>query len=309
MHDDYSVMHENLFAKSGLSLDRLKSFIEIVSAGSIAKAAQGDANRQSQFSRQLKELETFFGTELARRGRFGFALTPAGKRLYRIAQMHLASLAALEKECSNEPVEVHIGAGESLIHWLIVPVLPKIDQSLPEATFVLHNLKREEIIEGLQNGEVDLGFLRCDGIPKSLKSAKLMPFEYQAFVHRDSLNNANRNSRKSLFRDLRWAVLEGESRITRALNEAAEAAGTRLNIRLACSSFTQLAKAVRVLGLAAVIPRRAASEFKPEPIEALPLDFLTAQSTQLALAWNPTVSTIRPAVERAVKTWRNLRLS
>src|SRR5438876_8623230 len=60
-------MFENLSAQSGLSLERLKTFREIVAAGGITAAAGDDSNRQSQFSRQLKELERYFGVELLRR--------------------------------------------------------------------------------------------------------------------------------------------------------------------------------------------------------------------------------------------------
>ena len=56
-------------ATSGFTIERLRTFCRIAAAGSIAQAAKGDSTRQSQFSRQLKELEEFFGTELARRGR------------------------------------------------------------------------------------------------------------------------------------------------------------------------------------------------------------------------------------------------
>jgi len=50
---DFPVMFENLFAQSGLSLERLKTFREIVAAGGITAAAGDDSNRQSQFSRTL----------------------------------------------------------------------------------------------------------------------------------------------------------------------------------------------------------------------------------------------------------------
>ena len=46
---------EHLFDISGLSLDRLRSFLKVAEAGNLATAAQGDAVRQSQYSRQIKE--------------------------------------------------------------------------------------------------------------------------------------------------------------------------------------------------------------------------------------------------------------
>ena len=62
---------EQLFDISGLSLDRLRSFLKVAEAGNLATAAQGDAVRQSQYSRQVKELEGFFGVALT--------LMPAGR--------------------------------------------------------------------------------------------------------------------------------------------------------------------------------------------------------------------------------------
>ena len=56
-------MFARLFTDSGLSLDRLRALVEVGAAGSIARAAEGDPIRQSQFSRQIKELEDFFQTK------------------------------------------------------------------------------------------------------------------------------------------------------------------------------------------------------------------------------------------------------
>jgi DNA-binding transcriptional LysR family regulator len=50
-------------------------------AGGIAKAAPNDATRQSLISRQIKELEVYFGTELTRRKGKILSLSPAGERL------------------------------------------------------------------------------------------------------------------------------------------------------------------------------------------------------------------------------------
>ena len=52
-------MFAKLFAQSGLSLDRLRALVEVGATGSIVRAAEGDPARQSQYSRQIKELEDF----------------------------------------------------------------------------------------------------------------------------------------------------------------------------------------------------------------------------------------------------------
>ena len=53
-------MFEKLFSEGRLTFERLRTLVEIDHAGSISKAAPGDLNRQSQYSRQLKEIEVFF---------------------------------------------------------------------------------------------------------------------------------------------------------------------------------------------------------------------------------------------------------
>src|SRR5688572_3052813 len=98
-------MYEKLFTHVGLSLDRLRSFSEIVAAGGISAAAGKDPNRQSQLSRQLKELERYFGVELLVRGRGRLKLTPAGSELHRIVGQAFGALEKFSQSCANQPVE------------------------------------------------------------------------------------------------------------------------------------------------------------------------------------------------------------
>jgi len=51
-------------AVGGFTIERLRAFCRIAESGSIVLAAKGDPTRQSQFSRQVKGLEEFFGTKL-----------------------------------------------------------------------------------------------------------------------------------------------------------------------------------------------------------------------------------------------------
>ena len=80
-------MFEKLFSERGLSLDRLRVLVEIHDAGSIAQAAPGDLVRQSQYSRQLRELSEFFGCEVAQRRGKLLKLTGRGARLAELARV------------------------------------------------------------------------------------------------------------------------------------------------------------------------------------------------------------------------------
>ena len=58
---------DSLLSISGLSLDRMRSFLMVAESGNLSKAAKGDVTKQSQFSRQIKDLEGFFGVALTKR--------------------------------------------------------------------------------------------------------------------------------------------------------------------------------------------------------------------------------------------------
>src|SRR6476659_6973849 len=103
-------MFEKLFAESGLSLDRLKTFLEVGSAGSIVKAAKGDPVRQSQYSRQIKELEDFFHTRLIQRDSGEIRFTANGKELARLSRFFLLGLSNFHRGCVGEEQAFRIGA-------------------------------------------------------------------------------------------------------------------------------------------------------------------------------------------------------
>ena len=124
-------MFAQLLREGGLSFDRLQSFCLVAQAGGVTKAAKGEANKQTLYSRQIKELEEFFGTELVRRKGRGIELTPAGERLNKVAREYFAALLDFKSECKGLPVEIVIGAGESIIRWVLLPRLAEIRKEPP----------------------------------------------------------------------------------------------------------------------------------------------------------------------------------
>ena len=124
-------MFEDLFSMSGLSIDRLKSFVEVAEKGAIARVADGDPSRQSLISRQISELEAFFGTELTRRKGKGLELTEAGHQLARQTRLQFQGLADFKASCTGQPVEFQIAAGNSVIEWLLAPAMADISRIVP----------------------------------------------------------------------------------------------------------------------------------------------------------------------------------
>lgn len=292
-------MFENLFAQSGLSLERLKTFHEIVTAGGITAAAGDDSNRQSQYSRQLKELERYFGVELLKRGRGPVEMTDAGQRLYEILGYTLRALEEFRATCSGQPLELVIGAGESLIQWLLLPRLLGLAEAHPRLTVTFQNLKTDEIVRDVLDGTIDFGVVTRLEPNRALASAPLGRLDFRLFAPAMMLpKTAGMKWKSEVLANLPLAMLEGSAGIRGALEQEARHLGIKLNVRLRFSSYPQLAQAVQNLQVAAVMPRLAAGAFKSGSVREVPLPFLGDLSRQVTLIWNRKTAEVRPAIAK-----------
>ena len=299
-------MFENLFANSGLSLERLKTFREIVAAGGITAAAGDDSNRQSQYSRQLKELEKYFGVELLRRGHGPVELIDAGQRLYEIIGHTLSALQEFRLTCAGQPVELKIGAGESLIQWLLLPRLSGLSAAHPRLAVTLQNMTTDEILKGLVDGALDFGdgaldfgvVSRCEP-HRALASVPLGKLDFQLFAPAKLLPANERLKLSSeILGQIPLAMLDGSVRTRQAIEQEAQRAGVKLNVRLRFSSYPQPPQAVSSLVVAAVMPRLAEASFEGKAVRAVTLAFLNGLSRQVCLVWNRKVAEVRPAIAR-----------
>ncbi|MGH3628994.1 MAG: LysR family transcriptional regulator [Sciscionella sp.] len=76
----------------------LESFLALLEHGSFTRAAEAQHLSQPAFSRSIRALEQWFGSDLVDRSTFPVALTPAGVKVRRRAQDTVAGLAAARDE-------------------------------------------------------------------------------------------------------------------------------------------------------------------------------------------------------------------
>ena len=179
----FIVMFKNLVSKKNFSIDRLATLCHIAEAGSIGTATGDDANRQSQYSRQIAELESFLGIDLLDRHAKPFRVSEQGQELAHISRNFLGVPDDFIGTCKNQPSKLVIASGESQIQWLLIPgVLPKLRKELPRTSISFRNLVTRSIIDSLIDGEIDLGFVRKNAVPKSLKSIGSWALAYRLFI-------------------------------------------------------------------------------------------------------------------------------
>ena len=164
-----------LFAQSGLSLERLHTFLEVAEAGNIAKAAGSDPTRQSQFSRQVKELEGYFGLALTRRVGRRIEITNDGRRLATMIRQQLLDLDSFRESAAGRTLTLRIGASGSVIQWMLTPRLAPCRDALGGATLDIVQSRSAEVVRGVADGRLDFGIVRRDAVPDKKEANPLRP--------------------------------------------------------------------------------------------------------------------------------------
>lgn len=296
-------MYERLFSKSGLSLDRLRALVEVQAAGSIAKAAGSDPIRQSQYSRQLKELEGYFGIQLTRRSGRTLSVTPEGRELCRNVRDTLATLEDFIRRAEGRPCSYAVGAGDSILQWLLLPTFGDMRTAFPNVQLVAENLRSAEVQQRLRDRSLDFGIVREFPSTEDLCQATLGVLRYRLFVP------------KALLPPAQGAILPASAlaQLPVALLRAGVAAGdeirralhrktTRLNVVLETDSFTELLPALGTRRCAVVLPSIASSA--AEAVDAVGLDLaaLEACRRKMALCWSSRLESVRPEATR-IRRW------
>lgn len=292
-------MFAKLLEQTGISLERLQSFCLVAEAGGFTKAAKGNPAKQSLFSRQIKELEGFFGTELMRRMGRGIVLTPAGERLNVVARECLASLWDFKTESKGLAPEIAIGAGESLIRWRLLPQFAHIQKHLPNVRLKFLNLPTSEIVRRLSDGMIDFGVIRKDAVRRPLQSTSLGIVGYSLFLSSGAAAKKKAGTDASLLDGLPLATLEGNGIFRQELEAVARRLRIALNIQLECSSFPLVGSALEAGTIAAILPSTAGVELSRLGIKRVDLPILKSFDREICFAWNPRLFRIRAALEKA----------
>src|SRR5688572_6988165 len=163
-------MFEKLFSESGLSLDRLRAMLEVGASGSIVKAANGDPVRQSQYSRQIKELEDFFRVKLFERHDKGMQLTHHGRELARISRFFLLGLSNFQRGCLSEDQTFRIAGSTTLVQQILAPVLSALPTTMSNR-FILEPAADDEIERRLHDLTLDFAIVTRSALSRPLGRA------------------------------------------------------------------------------------------------------------------------------------------
>lgn len=287
-------MYNELLSTSGLSLDRLRVLCEVIHHGTIAGAVDGDPSRSSHYSRQIAQLEKYFGAKLFMRKNRRLIPTDHALQLAALARNFFMQLDDLRAEIQGRIPTLRIGAQESVIKWFLVPHLADWQAQFPDVKFDIQNHRTNDMVEGLTEGQLDLAVIRKEAVTADLTSEPLCPLDYGLFIPKALRANLPRRISVAILRGLPLATLSHHGRFGSHLNELRDELGEDLTIRDTCNSFALITEIMKVQELAAILPMAAARDLPEEEFHCVQPGFLVSFERTLVLAYLRNPHFVRP---------------
>ena len=141
----------------------LQYFLAVAEEQSITKAAEYLHISQPTLSKQMMDLEESLGRQLLVRGRKKITLTEEGTFLRGRAQEIISLMdkteSAFRENEQSISGDVYIGCGEHRSTFTIMQIIRSIQEEYPDIRFHFFSSNADAIIERLDKGLLDMGFL------------------------------------------------------------------------------------------------------------------------------------------------------
>ena len=244
---------------------RLYSFVRVVDAGSITRAADLLHIAQPALSQQMTALESLFGQQLLSRSKQGVEPTEAGRVLYRHARVILRQLEQAQADVEVVGRElaggVSVGlAPYSTVNALAFPLLSAVRTRYPRVLLHINENFGGVLSEALMTGRMDMALLYESGPIRGVDFERLVTEEL-VVVAPDGIDLPARADDAVTMADLADVplLLPGPTHtIRRVVDQAFSQASSAANVVGEVESVPLMARAVRGGLGATVLPRSVA---------------------------------------------------
>lgn len=302
-------MLPEVVAKNGFSLDRLATLCNVIESGSITAAAGPNTSRQSQFSRQIKELEEAVGAKLFERIGKTLKPTPFGEQLARMSRTFFGAVAELASNEAEKPGQLTVGGGEGMLRWVLVPCISALRELDPPIHCKVRSLRSTEIVRELELGRIDVGLVRKTAVSENVAFEKIGTFEFVLVIPRRLLRSRSGEEAYE-GKPLAYAELAGEGQLATMARDISKDAGIHLNRVIQAETLSLLLAAVEHGDAAAFLPTPSTFALPTDRFAVLQMEDIDRLSREMVLAWIPEASDQKPALKRAIRVLsRSLRQS
>ncbi len=174
----------------------IETFLEVVSSGSVGKAAENLYIGQGTASQRLRHLEDELGVTLIWRhpGMRKVTLTPEGEHFYAIARQWIA-LQQQAKEIRNLNIskQLRIAATEMYHRYHLVDVYPAFLKTHPDVSLFLQTEHSTEIHQLIEQQQIDFGFVGTLHKSPNIRSVPFFKEKFTVLCHKKNPYCESRN--------------------------------------------------------------------------------------------------------------------
>lgn len=146
-----------------MNIDNLRIFCRVVEEGSITKAAELSFVSQPAVTRQVRQLESSYGTALLNRNGGKIRLTEAGKIIYPYAKeilaLNRAAYESIQEHLGKMDKILHIGASLTIGEYLLPALIGRFKKRYPDIKFSLSIGNTPYMLEKLEDNEIDIALV------------------------------------------------------------------------------------------------------------------------------------------------------
>ncbi|MCZ0735767.1 LysR family transcriptional regulator [Phreatobacter sp. AB_2022a] len=168
---------------SGLSLDQLRRFADVVELGSFSAAAERAGISQPAVSLAVRQLEKRLGSRLVERVGRRVRPTAAGSELMahaaRIDDVVAAMLDGMARHASGTVGRVRLGTGATACIYLLPPILRALRQRLPSIEITVSTGNTADVVKAVEDNLLDIGLVT---LPVSGRMLETLPVCEDEFV-------------------------------------------------------------------------------------------------------------------------------
>lgn len=265
------------------------------------KAAACDPSRQSQFSRQIKELEDWFEVQLLDRSYSPSIPTEVARSIAKQAEMFLRSMEEVRLQTTGGRQTVKFGAGERMIRSYLIPWVAHQREKLHR--FVFKNQTTATIRTELINGRLDFGVIKQDQCPQGFEAYPIKPIPMNLVMAQSLAKQRKRWDWKHLS-EIPIVLMEGQRGFDEYLNNKCKEHGVILEPIFECTSWGQVLDIMRERHVAAFVPKDIENQ-TPEGYSRVNLSSLSDYKEHYIIAWDSKLASQRPELTRLIGLIKN----
>jgi len=164
------------------NLKQLRAFCQVVRSGSITKAAERLFLSQPSITLQIQALERELNVTLFERRGPNLKLTPSGETLYSLAEPLVDGMDGLQENFAAhhgllESGELHIGAGESTILYILPEAVRRFVAAHPRIKLRINNVTGRDGLKMLRADEIDFAVGSMLDMPDDLTYQQVVTYD------------------------------------------------------------------------------------------------------------------------------------